>query len=156
MFKKIDSVVLRKWDYTSPHGSNYQSHWNQTLVTEINSVINIITDTTFGFGRQTNIVTSKKLRPLLETLEYYYSSSQELINLDVEFIDTTEPFSIFIYNKENYYNLQTIPKVVLNDNGIGATVTVTPITDYSEDEINKYKKLLLGCITVNGFFKYGT
>lgn len=126
-----------------------QNDWNQTLMTKMNILRNMIKR--FYLLDTPGLITiSENLRPLINTLEYYNEDEIKFIlgkkyNYKVKFTDEHENLIFFTYLD---YELKVIPVFSYPENKSMGKIELKLIDDFSELEINEYKKNLMGYIEI--------
>lgn len=142
------------WDYNTWNKISFmvnphQNDWNQTLMTKMNILRNMIKRFNL-IGAPGLITISENLRPLINTLEYYNEDEIKFIlgkefNYKVKFSDEHKNLIFITYLD---YELKIVPVFSYPENESMGKIELKLIDDLSELEINEYKKKLMGYIEV--------
>jgi hypothetical protein len=152
---KDDCNFHNVWDYNfdASYFRNLftlQKERNNTLITKINQISAQINQSSF-IGGATNILTSKKIQPLIESLEYSYNGML-LGRYTVTFENPEFKFGQMYYEDIIYVFNNKVKNITIIPYIIPATDESFPEIEFcfpkSDTDLILYKQKLCGCITI--------
>jgi hypothetical protein len=120
--------------------------YRQTLLTQINRIKAQITKDTYDTPKL--MFTHYNTARILESLSTYQmknDGSYKIGDIDVYYTDKLEDNGKIYILSEKLFNLRVMPKL-----GDGE-VSFLPIDTFTEEEVESFKKKLMGCITIDNY-----